>query len=208
MLREWRLLDAINDADVRVPKMLAACSDTDVIGAPFYVMEYMIGDVITTEIPEPLDNPEQRARIGNELVDALVEVHAVDWRARGLEGYGKPTGYLERQLRRFTGLWEVNKTRELPVLEQVTQVADRQHAGVGTGDDRARRLPARQRDAGQRGTGATQRDLRLGAFDDRRPARRPRLHDDALAAGRRSRERADQRSGQPRAARASRLASS
>ncbi len=46
-------------------------------------------------------------------------MHAVDWRACGLEGYGKPTGYLERQLRRFVGLWEHNKTRELPVVEEV-----------------------------------------------------------------------------------------
>jgi aminoglycoside phosphotransferase (APT) family kinase protein len=52
-------------------------------------------------------------------VDRLVEVHEVDWRGCGLEGYGKPTGYLERQLRRFRGLWEHNKTRELPVVEEV-----------------------------------------------------------------------------------------
>ena len=51
-------------------------------------------------------------------MDALVEVHAVDWRACGLEGYGKPTGYLDRQLRRFGGLWEHNRTRELPVLDR------------------------------------------------------------------------------------------
>src|SRR5205807_6183787 len=58
-------------------------------------------------------------RIADELIDALVELHAVDWRAVGLEGFGKPTGYLERQLRRFTGLWEHNKTRELSEVEQV-----------------------------------------------------------------------------------------
>ena len=52
-------------------------------------------------------------------MDALAEIHAVDWRACGLEGYGKPTGYLERQLRRFNGLWEHNKTRELPVVQEV-----------------------------------------------------------------------------------------
>ena len=47
-----------------------------------------------------------------------MEIHAVDWEACGLEGYGKPTGYLDRQLRRFGGLWEHNKTRELPVLDR------------------------------------------------------------------------------------------
>jgi aminoglycoside phosphotransferase (APT) family kinase protein len=75
------------------------------------------GDVLTSDLPPALEGHE--ARIGDELVDALVEVHAVDWVACGLEGYGKPTGYLDRQLRRFGGLWEHNKTRELEVVEEL-----------------------------------------------------------------------------------------
>jgi aminoglycoside phosphotransferase (APT) family kinase protein len=119
VLREARLLSAVQDADVRTPDVLATCDDESVIGAPFYVMDEVIGDVLTASIPEPLDTPEQRRRIADELVDALVEVHAVDWRACGLEGYGKPSGYLPRQLRRFNGLWEHNKTREVPAVERV-----------------------------------------------------------------------------------------
>ena len=57
--------------------------------------------------------------MGLDLVDALAEVHAVDWRACGLEGFGKPTGYLERQVKRFTGLWEYNKTREIPRVQEM-----------------------------------------------------------------------------------------
>ena len=57
--------------------------------------------------------------MGEELVDALVEIHAVDWQAAGLEGFGKPDGYLERQLRRFGGLWEHNRTRDIPAVERV-----------------------------------------------------------------------------------------
>ncbi len=120
VLREARLLRALEGTAVRVPRVLAACEDDAVIGAPFYVMELVEGDVITTAMPAALDDETQRRRVGEELVDALVEVHAADWRACGLEGYGKPTGYLERQLRRFTGLWEHNRTRELPVLDRVT----------------------------------------------------------------------------------------
>ena len=75
--------------------------------------------MVTSEIPAPLDAPAQRRRMGFDLVDALAEVHAVDWRACGLEGFGKPTGYLERQVKRFTGLWEYNKTRELPRVQEV-----------------------------------------------------------------------------------------
>ena len=88
--------------------------------------------------------------MGLDLVDALAEVHAVDWRACGLEGFGKPTGYLERQLQRFTGLWEHNKTRELPRVQEVRDWLADEHAGLAGGDDRARRLPARQHDGRER----------------------------------------------------------
>ena len=119
VLREARLLRALEGTPVRVPKVLAVGDDESVLGVPFYVMEEVHGNVLASSIPPPLDTPAERRRIAEELVDALVEVHSVDWRACGLEGYGKPTGYLERQLRRFGGLWEHNKTRELPVVEEL-----------------------------------------------------------------------------------------
>ncbi len=119
VLREARLLRALEATPVRVPKVLAVCEDAGVIGAPFYVMERVAGEVITDSIPEPLDTPDQRARIADELIGALVELHRADWTALGLEGFGKPTGYLARQLRRFCGLWEHNRTRELPQVEEV-----------------------------------------------------------------------------------------
>jgi aminoglycoside phosphotransferase (APT) family kinase protein len=116
VLREAFLLRALEGTAVRVPKVLASCQDDGVIGAPFYVMEHVAGHVLTTGLPDAFAGPQ----IATELIDALVEIHAVDWRARGLEGYGKPTGYLERQLRRFGGLWEHNKTREVQAVDQVT----------------------------------------------------------------------------------------
>jgi aminoglycoside phosphotransferase (APT) family kinase protein len=120
VLREARLLDAVRETRARTPVVVATCDDPGVIGAPFYVMERLDGEVLTQSVPPALDGPGDRRRIGEELVDALVEVHAVDWRACGLEGYGKPTGYLDRQLRRFAGLWEHNRTRELPAMERLT----------------------------------------------------------------------------------------
>ena len=77
-------------------------------------------------------------------------MHAVDWRACGLEGFGKPTGYLERQLRRFTGLWEHNKTRELPRVQEVGDWLAANMPESPPSDDRARRLPARQHDGRRR----------------------------------------------------------
>ena len=121
VLREARLLQALAPTPARVPRVFAVCDDEAVTGAPFYVMEKIDGDVVTTVLPAALDAPEQRGRIADELVDALVELHAVDWMACGLEGFGKPTGYLERQLRRFGGLWEHNRTRDVPAVERVGQ---------------------------------------------------------------------------------------
>jgi aminoglycoside phosphotransferase (APT) family kinase protein len=119
VLREARLLRALSGTPARVPAVLAVGADDAIIGSPFYVMELVEGDVIVSDVPAALDDPEQRRRIADELIDALVEIHAVDWTAVGLEGFGKPTGYLERQLRRFLGLWELNKTREIPAVESV-----------------------------------------------------------------------------------------
>jgi aminoglycoside phosphotransferase (APT) family kinase protein len=114
VLREARLLRALADTSARVPPVLAVCDDVEVIGCPFYVMERIAGEVIVTSIPDALDTPAERRRIADELIDALAEIHGVDWQAAG-----QPTGYLERQLRRFTGLWELNKTREIPAVERV-----------------------------------------------------------------------------------------
>jgi aminoglycoside phosphotransferase (APT) family kinase protein len=118
VLREARVLRGLAGS-ARVPRVLTVCDDETVIGAPFYVMEKLDGHVVTSELPDALDIPDERRRAGEELVDALVEIHAADWQAAGLEGFGKPTGYLERQLRRFGGLWEHNRTRDVPEVERV-----------------------------------------------------------------------------------------
>jgi aminoglycoside phosphotransferase (APT) family kinase protein len=120
VLREARLLRALAGTGARVPRVLAVGDDEAVIGAPFYVMEHVRGSVVTQDVPAALATPAEHRRMGEELVDALVEVHAVDWRAHGLEDFSHdPGGYLERQLRRFGGLWGQLKTREIPAVESV-----------------------------------------------------------------------------------------
>jgi aminoglycoside phosphotransferase (APT) family kinase protein len=116
VVREARVLDAL-DGRVPVPKVLAVCAADTVIGAPFYVMEMVDGHVINDAVPPGVD-PQ---RISESLIDVLVEMHRLDWAAAGLEAIGRPDGYLERQLRRFRGLWEHNKTRELPAAESVAR---------------------------------------------------------------------------------------
>src|ERR1700760_3261298 len=78
VLREAQLLSALEPTTVRAPRVLAVCDDLDVIGAPFYVMEHVDGTVITDSVPAPLDTPDYRGRIADELIDSLVELHATD----------------------------------------------------------------------------------------------------------------------------------
>lgn len=118
VLREARVLAGLA-GHARVPRVLATGEDETLIGAPFYVMERLEGHVITDAIPAALDTVPARSAIARELIDALVEIHAVDWHAVGLAGLGKPDGYLERQVRRFSGIWDMTKTRELPDVERV-----------------------------------------------------------------------------------------
>jgi aminoglycoside phosphotransferase (APT) family kinase protein len=120
VVREARLLRALARTDVPVPDVLAVCDDATVIGAPFYVMSRLDGHVVTDTIPAPLDTPADRRRMGEELIDALVQLHGADWAAVGLEGFGRPSGYLERQLRTFGSLWDANRTRDVPALDAVT----------------------------------------------------------------------------------------
>ncbi len=122
VLREWRVIHALYGTGARVPRPIAACADLSVIGAPFYLMERVHGSVIREEIPAALDNPAERGRIAEELITALVEIHAADWQRVGLGDLGKPAGYLERQVRRWAGQLDLTRvhTRELPGIDEVT----------------------------------------------------------------------------------------
>ena len=120
VIREARLLRALEQTAVPVPRVLYVHADDAPLGVPFYLMDFVEGDVVTRTVPPALDLPEERGRIAESLIQTLAALHAVDWQAVGLEGFGRPTGYLERQLMRFRGLWELTKTRELPRLDEVS----------------------------------------------------------------------------------------
>ncbi|HWC32890.1 MAG TPA: phosphotransferase family protein [Actinomycetota bacterium] len=121
VLREHRVLSALAATPVRAPRPLVACDDPSVIGAPFYVMEKVDGVVVRDVLPQVLADEAERRRVGEELIDRLAELHAVDWRDVDLEGWGKPSGYLERQIKRWSGQLELATrfTRPLPDLERV-----------------------------------------------------------------------------------------
>ncbi len=120
MVREAGLQTAIRAAGFeRLAEILAVCEDESVLGVPFYVMRYIEGHVITSALPPGLETDEARQALGLDLVDTLVEIHSADVTREELAAFARPGSYLERQVRRFSQLWEINKTRELPPVEQV-----------------------------------------------------------------------------------------
>jgi aminoglycoside phosphotransferase (APT) family kinase protein len=120
MIREARLQNALRAAGFnRLPEIVAVCEDDAVLGVPFYVMRYLDGHVITQTLPPGLESTDARRRLADDLVDTLVEIHSADVTRPGLAAFARPGSYLERQVKRFTQLWEINRTRELPHVEQV-----------------------------------------------------------------------------------------
>ncbi len=120
VLREYCVLQALNSTAVPTPRVLLACKDSNVTGAPFYLMERVPGILVRQELPPYGMTVEGRQAISRTLVDALVALHGADWRAAGLSDFGKPEGYLERQLRRWSGQLEKSRQRPLPDLDAVT----------------------------------------------------------------------------------------
>ena len=122
MGREYRVITALAGTDVAVPKTYAFCDDAGVIGAPFYIMEHVVGLVpVDAHTVTERYTEEQRRYMGERLVDTLVALHTLDPEEVGLGDFGKPAGYIERQVRRFTDQLEKVKTRDLPELEELAR---------------------------------------------------------------------------------------
>ncbi|HEY7487562.1 MAG TPA: phosphotransferase family protein [Streptosporangiaceae bacterium] len=110
MRREHRVLSALAGSAVPVPRPLALCTDEDVIGAPFYVMTYVEGRVLRT-VEDAADVSAAQARaLGEQLGDVLADIHLLDAKAAGLADFGRPEGYMTRQLRRWGKQWESSHT--------------------------------------------------------------------------------------------------
>jgi aminoglycoside phosphotransferase (APT) family kinase protein len=127
MVREARLQDAIRAAGfTRLAEIVAVCEDETVLGVPFYVMRFLEGHVITDSLPPGLESAEARRALGLDLVDTLVEIHSADVAHPALAAFARPGSYLERQVRRFTQLWEINQTRTIGEVDDVARLlADR-----------------------------------------------------------------------------------
>lgn len=104
VLREARLITALYPTDVAVPRVMAVGEAGAVFDVPFYIMSLVDGWVITEDMPAPFAESAMASALGNELVDAMVRLHAVDWRAAGLADFGRPEGFNARHLKRMAGL--------------------------------------------------------------------------------------------------------
>jgi aminoglycoside phosphotransferase (APT) family kinase protein len=124
VLREYRVLTGLHGKGVRAPRTILSCADETVIGVPFYVMERVPGESLLNPPPPAfLADPGEMRRVGEEMIDALAEVHAVDWHAAGLEDFGKPTGFVRRQVeRRMQQLESIMvRCRHLPEMVEVNE---------------------------------------------------------------------------------------
>ena len=121
MSREFRVLSALRDSDVPVPTTIANCTDPDVIGAPFYLMEFVDGHVLRTRQDGEGLTPDQGRQLSERLAEMLAAIHGVDVAGVGLTGFGRPEGYLARQLARWQRQWELSNTRDMPGYDRLVE---------------------------------------------------------------------------------------
>jgi len=122
MVREYRILDAISPHFPAAPKVYLACEDAEVIGAKFYIMERRHGLVLRREVPPACRGiADLPRRASQAFTDCLAQLHSIDIFHHGLDSLGRPEGFLERQVRGWTGRWERAKTSDLPEMERLRE---------------------------------------------------------------------------------------
>ncbi len=141
MTREFRVMSALGPTDVPVPKTYLLEPDPEVLGSPFYVMEFVDGDILREAGQLAALTPHQADKLADDLADTLGRLHAVDPDAVGLGDLGRPDGFLARQLRRWAKQLDASHSRDLPELTRLGQrlaldIPAPQRAGLVHGDYR------------------------------------------------------------------------
>lgn len=120
MEREHRIISGLQSSAVPVPPIAGLCTDVDVNGAPFYVMDFVDGHVLRdAAAAEAMLEPDARSHASRSLVDTMAKIHDVDLDAAGLNQLGRHEGYIARQLKRWYGQWNQGKTRDLLTVDAV-----------------------------------------------------------------------------------------
>ena len=119
MSREHNVLAALHPVFPKAPKPFVLCEDPEILGAPFYVMERVVGVILRRKLPDGLTfSEDQMAGTCDALVSTLAEIHAVDLEAAGLSDFGRPQGYVARQIEGWTRRWGKAKTDEISEIER------------------------------------------------------------------------------------------
>ena len=122
MGREYRILTALNPVFPYCPKPLAYTEDEAILGCPFYVMERIQGIILRRKLPEGLDfTADQMHSLCESLLDVHYRLHSIDYKAVGLEGFGKPEGYVKRQVEGWSERYRTARTPDAPAFEKVMQ---------------------------------------------------------------------------------------
>jgi len=122
MHREFRVLEALFPTAVPVPEVIAYCDDTDVLGAPFYLMRELDGQVIRSVDDAATLAEDDRGALSDAVLDVLADLHAVDPGAVGLADYGRWGGYAARQVRTWGKQWARSRTRDLPDMDRLLEL--------------------------------------------------------------------------------------
>ena len=118
--REYRVQKALAESGLPLAHMHLLCTDSDIIGTPFYVMERKQGRVFH-EVLMPGSDPQERARIYDQMNECLAALHAVDWHAAGLADFGRPGSYFARQVNRWSKQYAMSKTREIAAMDRLIE---------------------------------------------------------------------------------------
>jgi aminoglycoside phosphotransferase (APT) family kinase protein len=141
MAREHRIITALRSTAVPVPHTIALCTDESVIGAPFYVMEFVEGAIYRTAVESAALGRERLEKITDSLTDVLARLHAVEPESVGLHDFGRPDGYMQRQLTRWRKQLDASRSRELPGIDELHARLDKdipaaKQVGIVHGDYR------------------------------------------------------------------------
>ncbi|MER5392158.1 phosphotransferase family protein [Saccharopolyspora sp. NPDC002686] len=141
MGREFRVMSALAGTDVPVPRTHLLCEDDSVLGAPFYVMEYVPGTVYRTPALTEQLSQQQRVELSWQLVDVLADLHSIDPESVGLGDFGRPQGFLERQVHRWSKQLAASRSRDIDGIDELaTRLAEHvpttPRAGIVHGDYR------------------------------------------------------------------------
>jgi aminoglycoside phosphotransferase (APT) family kinase protein len=142
MGREHRIIGALKDSAVPVPRTIAHCVDETIIGSEFYLMDFVDGAILRAEADVESSFPvAQRAPVADSLIDTLSSLHEISPADVGLADLSRHDGYVERQLRRWQRQWELSRSRENPTIEEVhrrlsARIPHQQRTAIVHGDYR------------------------------------------------------------------------